>query len=357
MPLEFANLTIDRIILHEIYKRGPNRELLPPKFSQELTILDPAGLATLQSRIIAALGSGSHSVEMSIVRDGEESAFQKAAKCLCCGETAFVTHSQTLVHDLADKQTSRKLPGGIVVVFGGTIGENPKRAIGILKAEIHEGFNTEREEGKVSMKFLSDLLLTPSQKMYKIGIFIEQEPLEEADSLRSPHEFKAFVYDHNMNKAETQQAAIYFYDSYLGCSISPTDKKLTRDFYQHTRDFIQNLPKTDEEKKDLNFCLYTYLKMAQTPTLKAEEFASEYFDTPEIRNSYSRYLEAKGFPPTAIVKDLTYIKNKLKMRGLTFSSKIKIVGPSDQFNDKVVIEGFVDGRTMVSIEGQVEDQV
>lgn len=353
----FANLTIDRIILHEIYKRGPNRELQLPKLSQELTVLDQAGLATLQSRIIAALGSGSHSIEMSIEKDDDGTVFQKAAKCICCDEAAFIAHSQALAHDLADRQTSRKLPGGIVVVFSGTIGNDPKRAIGIIKAEIHEGFNTERDEGKVSMKFLSDLLLTPSQKMYKIGIFIEQEAGEDAGTLRSPHEFKAFVYDHNMNKAETQQAAAYFYDSYLGCSISPTDKKLTRDFYQHTKYFIQALDKTDEEKKDLNFCLYTYLKMAQTPTVKADDFATEYLDTPEIRDRYTQYLEGKGFPTIAVVKDLTYIKNKLKMRGLTFSSKIRIVGPSEGFNDMVVIEGVVNGRTTVSIQGQVEDQV
>jgi len=355
--MPFANLTIDRIILHEIYKRGPNRELQPPKYSQGLTILDQPGLATLQSRIVAALGSGSHSIEMSIERDGEDSVFQKAAKCIRCEEAGFIAHSQILAGELAQRQTSRRLPGGIVVVFNGTIGTDPKRTIGIMKAEIHEGFNTERDEGRVSMKFLSDLLLTPYQKMYKIGIFVEQEVVEDEDALRSPHEFKALVYDHNMNKAETQQAAMYFYDSYLGCSISPTAKKLTRDFYEHTRGFIQTLDKTDEEKKDLNFCLYTYLKMSQAPTISAEDFAMEYLGTPEVKDSYSRHMRGKGFPETAIVKDITYIKNKLKMRGLTFSSKIKILGPSEGFNDMVVIEGVVDGRTIVSIQGQVEDQV
>lgn len=357
MPLEFANLTIDRIVLHEIYKRGPNRELQPPKYSQELTVLDQPGLGTLQTRIIAALGSGSHSIEMDIQKDGEESVFQKAAKCICCEEAAFITHSQILARDLADKQTSRKLPGGIVVVFNGTIGNDPKRMIGIMKAEIHEGFNTERDEGKVSMKFLSDLLLTPSQKMYKIGILIEQEGIEDPNALRSPDEFRALVYDHNMNKAETQQAAAYFYDSYLGCSIAATAKKLTRDFYEYTRSFIQTLDKDDESKKDLNFCLYTYLKMEQAPTLRAEDFATQYFDTPEIRDSYSQFLGGKGFPDTAIVKDITYIKNKLKMRGLTFSSKVKVVGPSEDFGNMVRIEGYEGGRTTVSILGQVENQV
>ena len=80
MSLEFANLVIDRIILHEIYKRGPDREMQIPKYSDEVTNLDVAGLATLQKRIIAALGSGSHCIEMSIVKDGEGSTFQKAAK-------------------------------------------------------------------------------------------------------------------------------------------------------------------------------------------------------------------------------------------------------------------------------------
>jgi hypothetical protein len=40
----------------------------------------------------------------------------------------------------------------------------------------------------------------------------------------------------------------------------------------------------------------------------------------------------------AVEKDITYIKNKLRQRKVTFTNNVKIIAPADNFNDLLSIE-------------------
>jgi hypothetical protein len=73
MSVSFANLVIEKIILHQIYERNEAREIVAPFYSQTLTNLDVRGLNVLQERIVDALGNNSHSIEMNISNDDNPS--------------------------------------------------------------------------------------------------------------------------------------------------------------------------------------------------------------------------------------------------------------------------------------------
>lgn len=355
MAFHFTNLRIDKIIVHEVFQLNENREPVPPRFSDELTSLDRPGLNTLQERIIQALGNDSHSIEMFVSNGESNSTFDISSKLLDLDNDQFIRMSKKIPEKLTQAQTSRKIPGGIVVIFSGKLGLQNYRYAGIIKAEIHSGFSLDVKNGKLLLKYLSELLLTPQQKLYKIGIFIETDKNDFVESVRIPADFSVYVYDHNLTRNETQSAAQYFYQAFLGCSVSASDKKLTRDFFTFTKEYIESLDLKDEEKLDLNSSLYTYLKVDNTSIIKASEFAERYLST-DKRDAYVNYLEEKKIPLRGITKDLSYLQHKLRRRRLSFSSNVKIIAPSERFDELIQIKGMENSRTILSVEGHIEKE-
>lgn len=355
MSFHFTNLRIEKIIVHEVFQLTENREPIPPQCSSELTNLDRAGLNTLQERIVQALGNDSHSIEMFVSNSDSNSTFDINTQLLDLEKDEFIDLSKKIPEKLTQAQTSRKIPGGTVVIFSGKIGVQNYRYVGIIKAEIHSGFSLDATEGKLFLKFLTELLLTPQQKLYKIGIFIEKENNSKKDQLRIPSDFLVYVYDHNLTRNETQSAAQYFYQAFLGCSVSASDKKLTRDFFTYTKEFIESLEISDEEKLDLNSGLYTYLKVDKSSIIKASEFAERYIST-DKRDEFVNYLEEKEFPLRGVSKDISYLQYKLRRRRLSFSSNVKIIAPSDNFEDLVQIKGTENSKTILSVEGHIEKE-
>lgn len=352
----FENFRIDRIIAHEIFKRDENRQVVEPEYSNELTTLEGRGLITLQDRIISSLGQGSHSLKMDVVSDGVDSTFQKAANIVDSNDDKFVNISKELTYSLARAQFSRRIPGGVVVLMDGLTGADSYKYVLIIKAEIHSGFNKTTDGQKLILEYLSDLLLTPQQKFYKIGIFIEKESSNGDEEIRSSDEFETFVYDHNIKaKDEEHKAAQYFYESFLGCAFSPTNKKLTKDFYYHTKKFINNSDVEDDQKVDLHNSLYVYLKVSQNQTIKTSDFANEYLGT-DLKDRYLDYMETKEFPQNSIMKDISYLKRKLKKRRIKFTSDVQLVAPSNNFDQLVKITQTNTTKTFLEIEGVIKDQ-
>jgi hypothetical protein len=68
-------------------------------------------------------------------------------------------------------------------------------------------------------------------------------------------------------------------------------------------------------------------------------------------------MQDLGFPTNAVSKDNSAIKRVLKLRRLTFSSDIKIVGPAESFKEAVRVDpGSEDGTTVVRIKGTIVKQ-
>lgn len=207
--------------------------------------------------------------------------------------------------------------------------------LGIIKAETQGGFRRDRNDGGHVVQYLSDLFLTPASKLYKIGMFVRQS----SSSLPLPDGWAAHVYDSNMTQSNRDGAAKYFYEYFLGCRLREDSARLTRLFFDETREFIRAADISLETKTDLVTSLYTYLKVEQASTISARDFADRFLPQDQ-RDLFTNHLYARRFPQAAIAKDITEIKNKLRLRKIGFAGNIRLTAPPEAFAELIEVESI-----------------
>jgi hypothetical protein len=355
--MAFENLSVDRVILHEIYRRLDDKSAKPPTYGDESLVLDPAAMDVFRERVIAALGSQSQSLEMDIVKVDATSAVRIARDLLAADGDLFATVSRRFPDKLTEAQQTRDLPGGIVIVFTGSAGHPAQSIVGVIKAETHPGFQL---TSTMKVQYLKDLFLTPQTKLYKIGLF----SFDGKAPRRLPTGWKLSVFDSSMSNGHREKAAQYFYETFLGCSLPTNAAMITKRFYDHTRAFIKKAQCSEEQRSDMLTSLYTYVKIDQSPTLETRVFSENYLERP-LRESYGSFMREQAFPEIAVSKDIGELKNQLKRRRLLFSRNIQVSGPPDAFSDLVVIEKIPlgapagsgsGGWTRITIKDHIRDQ-
>jgi len=336
--MSFENLSINRVIVHEIYKRTDGRDVVPPTYGTGLVAFDQEALEAFCDRINSAMGSAARSIELDIIEADASSSITIAKTLIEADDTQFIDISKIFANKLTNAQKRRDLPGGVLAIFSGTAGYPMKRIIGMIKAETHNGFTRKvGESGAISLQFLKDLLLTPQTKLYKIGIFWE----EDADTTESlPNGWRAFVYDDQISTSNKLTAAQYFYEGFLGCRFPETSARRTREFHDYTKEFIQKLDWPEDKKTDLHNALVTYLKVDQSSTVQVSAFAQTYLPAVEIRDDYTHYMTERNFPQNAVAKDLSEVSSALKYRKVTFTGDIKIIAPAEKFQKLIHMEGI-----------------
>jgi hypothetical protein len=257
---KFEGLMIENVILHSIYSRTPDKQLVEPKLSTHLIKLQQKALDALQLRITKALGNRSHGIEMSIEQIGDDSFFQNAAAMLHTNEEEFIELSKKLAKNLNKAQFSTNAPGGVLAIIAGRIGGNAVPFIAAIKAEMQDGFKANENDNGVDMEYIEELLLTSTQRLYKIGFLIESvsEPSDSNGYL--PKNYLAFLFDHLITSTETSAAAAYFYGAFLGMGIHESAKKLTNDFFEFTKNFINTCSISNDEKLDFYEALRSELR-------------------------------------------------------------------------------------------------
>lgn len=350
----FEGLVIEKIITHRIYPKNENRERVEPKISTQLINLPITARRTLENKLTKALGNKSHGIEMSIANTAENSFFQIAAAIQLKDEAEFIEDSAQFAHMLTDAQLNTNAPGGILLVLKGRVGDTGKPFLCVIKAEPQDGFRTKEEDDFITIEFLEELLLTDSARLFKIGFLVAEtvRPLEQIQS----GNYRAFLYDHLMTQTETRPAASYFYQVFLGMSIAASSRKLTQNFFEWTRNFIDNSDLSDDAKLDAHEALRVTLKSAEA-TISVNNFAQNHLP-PEKRTAYTEFMVAKDFPQNAVSKDIEYIKTRLrKRRSYGFSNGVVILTPPEHTQDYMEIAPTEDGEyTVVTIKGQLQQQ-
>lgn len=327
----FANLNFERIIIHEIFTRDENRDIIPPRYGQKLVELAPKARAELKNRVVTALGKASQSVEMEIQKAGPGSMFALARELIAASDQEFIERSRSAADLLASAQLARSIPGGILVVFSGEVDHPPKRLIGVIKAEPQNGFTRTQRDGVLDLQYIEDLILTPQAKLYKIGVFVEVDRAA-AQSAKSCDGFKAFIYDDSMTASNRDAAAQYFYDGFFGCRFPQSSARLTKEFHDLTKEFIRQLSIAEEDKSDLYTSLFTYLKVDQAPTVEVATFAQSYLPNDHMRDTYEAFMTSRNFPANAVQKDLVEVAPHLRQRKIGFRSGIRLTAPADKFD-------------------------
>lgn len=356
VPFSFQGLSIERAITHRIYTKDVDKQKVDPKFSEKLLKLDQNSIDTIQVRITKSLGSKSHGLEVAVSDATIDSFFQIGAKMLHCDEESFVEYSKVIANKLNEALFQTRAPGGILAIISGRVGDESKPFVAAIKAEPQDGFKAKDEDDVIGIEYIAELLLTESQKFYKIGFLIENISKPPVDNLYISSNYRIFLYDHLVTSTETRSAALYFYGQFLGTSIFHSSKKLTQNFYEYTLKFINTLDIKDEEKGELLEAVRSELR-SQKATINASSFAADHLPV-AMRGAYCSFLASNNFPTNSISKDTEYIKNKLKRkRTYSFSNNVLILTPPDKMGDYLsLVATEEENVTLVKIKGVLERQ-
>lgn len=356
MAATFANLRLNRIIVHEVLLASDLEAEREPTYSDEFIELDPKGEQLLCKRLTDSLGSESHSVELEVELDSEGSAFDLVTRLLDGTKKEFVDLSRNLACRLTNAQIGGSIKAGIAVFIDGTMGSGSRaeRFVVVMKAESDAGFVKEKVKKGVFLKFISDMVLGAQQRLFKIGCFVEKTQGTENNGARSKSDFEVIVYDHQMSNTGSNEAARYFYGAFLGCRLADNARRLTRIFYEEASAYINDLKLKSQERLELRSHLVSYLK-SQEKHISVKDFVDRYIPT-QMRDALTKRFKAARFPARNVTKDTKDITRRLQFRKMLFSSKVRIYAPEDEFTNLIKIDGEVGGWTNVKIKGSLELQ-
>ncbi|WP_076737815.1 nucleoid-associated protein [Franconibacter pulveris] len=354
----FEGLCIDNVIAHRIFPRAAAKMIKAAKISKNVLSINDEALDALQQRITEALAARSHGVEMSIRPGVADSFLNLSASTFHSDQATFIAVSQRLAAKLTESQFESGAPGGILINVQGVIGENELPFFAVIKAETQTGFSTNENEEQVTIEFLNELLLTPSQRFFKIGFIVENvyaAPDENGNF--NADNYRAFLFDHLMTSTNTNKAAAYFYNLFLGMDINKSSKKLTQDFYEVTSKFINEAKISEEEKLNLHEALRAELR-SKKQTVSVHDFANDYLPE-DLREPYKKVTKETKIPQNSFYKDNDYISAKLKRRSrLVFSNDIWISVPPDNFRELVEILPNEDHNyTLLRINGKLTSKL
>lgn len=347
-----ANIQIGRAIAHEVIRAA---ELVdrPPIFSESLMALNDAGKALIAKRLISAVGSGSHCVDVTVTEAGEGSPFDRATMMLDCDDEGFVRGSRFLAEALSEAQTIGSIKAGTAIFIVGTcvVDGGQSRFHAIIKADSDQGFYRQIRNHAITFEFVKDMLLGESQRLLKIGFFIEDSvsPATDPREPRDADDFSIKVFDSMMQNSGDGNAAAYFYRTFLKCRQADNSARKTKQFYEMARDFVNELDVSQSEKVDLRGDVIAYLRGNQL-TLEPRTFARSVLPQGH-QGAFIRKCRDSGITQ-AITKDLDLLKGKMRKQSLKFSSNVTLYAPPEVFQDAIEV-GDVgeDGWTVVRIRG------
>ena len=333
------NLRVSDIVVHEVFQRGQDRRIPQPEFGTHLELLSPEAMTAFRLRITDALSAKSKAIEMRIVKTGSGSFHADAEALVACATSEdFLLLSQSIPTRLSEAQTSQLIPGGIVIVFRGVTGGENLPFVGAIKADVQAGFRRRRDGTSIITEFVNDLFLTQATRLYKIGFMV-------APSTRQGEAagWRAIVFDHKIVPSNREAAAIYFYESFLGCGFMEDSAYETARFFNLTQEFAKSRIADRETRHAVQDALYTYVKNDQAPTFTVEEFADRHVPI-DNRDNYREFMVSKQFPERAVRRDTAELTTRLRRRKFKYGTDIELSASP---------EALADGRVTIETVPQV----
>lgn len=352
MSLDLKGLKINRVAIHTIKKRGPDKKSQQPKYAESVISLPDGAAEVFETRITESLGKSSHGVEVAIVADDDNSFIAIASKLMHAQSDAeYLKKSRLLADNLSFAQENKDLSASKLLVVSGVTGAAQNKYLVAIKAEHQDGF-AEHEDG---IRHLRELFLTPSQKLFKIGFFVEEVSYDLSAQGLVKDNYKAYLFDHLMNELASRSAAYYFYNQFLGVDLIASEKKLTKDFYDLTVSFVNNSSVSQDEKIEMLEALRVELR-GNSAIIHAKSFATSNFRE-ELVSTYLNYMKEQGFTSTAVTKNTEFIASMLKRKQkISFKNGVEVSAPSGQLHALTKIEEATADYTLIRINAVIQKQ-
>lgn len=323
-----TDIYLDRAIIHSVSEKQGSQ---PPIISLSAHSLAPNNreLEKLIARINSAFAIGSKSLKLSI-----KNSNPNTTPLLChrimqdhTNPTTFELNSNQLAQNLADSFFTTNIPGGLLVVFLGTDFANQRKFVLLIKAEIHDGYQTTIHDGVTRLEYLRSIVLSKNSKLYKFGLFLQKNVYTVDDSDLNEI-YDSYVFDLQINPGSKDEAAGYFYSKFMNCDIQKNDNKLTKMFYEKTKEFIRRID-DDALRLDANINLKSFLRNENYGTIDVNEY-SEQFIPHDYQDRFVAEMQSEVCFQRSFTKNTNLIKSFLKRDILKFNNGVEVAVPQDE---------------------------
>jgi hypothetical protein len=335
--------------LHHIFKRLPGGARIDPVLGDRVFVPSMEVKTVLRERLVTVLSNNTKSMSVNIEKSAVGSTFQICREVIDGDDDILIEASGRIAIKLADAQLTPTPTEGFLFVMCGTVGALSNRFVALMKAEPQKGFSV-NDGTEISFSLMKNLVLTPASKLYKVGIFVEQDA-QKSNSNNSDG-WVAHLYDVHMSQANRENASTYFYEAFLGSALPKDNAYRTKQFYHLTEEFIGALTDSPETKSDLKTALYTYMKVDTSVNISVDAFADTFFaNDPHRMTQYKSHMAVSDFPTASFAKDTQDLSGVLKRRTIKFPSGTRIIGSANSID-----EFHIETGTVTDASGRVTDQ-
>lgn len=329
--IDFNNLLVNRLIIHTINAKQDGQDCATVDASNEISEIEHNVLEIIRDRLIDAAGRNSKAFELDIDNANQDSFFDLSNDIGELNETDFIQRTTEIAEILAESQRRVSIPGGYLLILDCLDNDTNLPVVIVIKAEPHEALQFLIDGGHTQVNVLNKVFLSPSQKLYKIGI-IYKKTEEETETVND--QFGSFLYDDQF-RTDTHPAE-YFYKDFLGLTVGKNSKIQSQRFYDKTKNFVVTNVQDFEVKSALVSALKNEFTINQNDTINPINFANTYIPTQGgLRDLYIGDICQEL--PLTIVKDDSLLKTRLTKRKIDFPSNINLSGPEDSFDNRVEI--------------------
>lgn len=344
--IDLSSIIIEKLIVHDIPKHKKSEIIITPSYSEQESSTTDGMRVFFKGKITAALlGKKSFKICIDPKKDSPVPLYIK--NILKKDKDSFVSDSKKIADRLLASQDGVNA-AGILLVISGKISD--KNTCIILKLERDNGIQLElnTETNSFDLIDIKNLMLTQKTKIFKVALFIQRDDFDI--------KYDGFLTDYQIDMKAKKEIQTFFMDNFLGCVPFQDPKFSTQKFYNYTRTYIDTL---DDEivKAKYTQDLNSYIQKNQG-TVNPREFAEDYFETPEDKDNYKKYLVEKGFSfDNAYLKDTALIINKIRKITITFENDISIIGNKGTIDDKVQLIKLDNGQHKAEIISKIKNVI
>lgn len=329
MLINFNEINHTRLIVHKI---EVNRETnsTNPLYSENVITVSPRDEIDLllKKRLNESMNS-SKAFDANIFNRSDDSVYSIIGMLYQVLDEQFVDLSKTIVDKLISCQKAKNIPGGHLIICEGeyNVNSSPQYIYSIFKSESHDAISFNHANNQLSI--LRDIILSPSQKLYKIGFFRIGTDIESAH-----------VFDTSINTDFLP--AKYFYSEFLGLDLANNAKIRTAKFYHSVEDFIYNYIIEFEEQSRLLSLLDSEIFNKTRPAIEPD-----FLKTELAGENLSIYLSmiADQFG-NGFIKNSDLIQQKEKTKKITITKGITLIVSAEMI-DKVQFSDINNNRRKI----------
>ena len=277
--LSFNSLDIKRAIIHKILERKPEHACSLVEETNVVIPFTPKMTLMLIERLLDAMGRKGKGFYLEIFDVAAGSFFLTCNNLNRKDDSEFIVASKHLATKLAGLQTQEIIPDSYLL-FIEAVDRTYKNGSPVyiaIKTEPHAAF---RHTGNV-VEVLEGLFLSPSQKLYKVGILFDD------DNTESPYPnsaYSGFLFDDQFGGKSS--LAKYFYEKFLGFSDKHNGALQSKIFHDLTHALIMTKAPLDEREKLLDALKVTFVSDV-SPTLRPNEFGEHYIEDPLLKAQFT----------------------------------------------------------------------